>query len=228
VPRRNELATTKAEETRDRILAAALELFRKRGFEATTMRDVAAEAGVATGAAYYYFRSKHDLVMAFYEQTSRDVAAELPIELAASKSLERRVRRIIELQLERFTPHRRFLTALIQTASDPANPLSPFGDETKVIREQAIDRFRQAIDGASESVPKDLAPLLPTLFWLYQMGVIAFWMYDHSPGQKRTQALLDGTLDLMMKLLRLSRLPLMSALRRSVIRTLQAVGIGET
>jgi len=227
MPRRNELATTKAEETRDRILAAALELFRERGFEATTMRDVATAAGVATGAAYYYFRSKHDLVMAFYEQTAREMAAELPAELAATKSLERRVRRIIETQLERFTPHRRFLTALIHSASDPANPLSPFGEETKAIREQAIDWFRRAIDGAAESVPKDLAPLLPTLFWLYQMGVIAFWMYDRSPGQKRTTALLDGTLDLMIKLLRISRLPLMSPLRKSVIRTLHAVGIGE-
>ncbi len=76
-------------------------------------------------------------------------------------------------------------------------------------------------------MPKDLAPLLPTLFWLYQMGVIAFWMYDRSPGQKRTTALLDGTLDLMIKMLKLSRLPLMSPLRRSVIRTLHAVGIGD-
>jgi hypothetical protein len=59
------------------------------------------------------------------------------------------------------------------------------------------------------------------------MGVIAFWMYDRSPGQKRTTALIDGTLDLMIKLLRISRLPLMSPLRRSVIRTLHAVGIGE-
>ncbi len=68
---------------------------------------------------------------------------------------------------------------------------------------------------------------MPTLFWLYQMGVIAFWMYDQSPGQKRTTALLDGTLDLMIKALKLSKLPLMSPLRKSVIRTLYAVGVGE-
>ena len=47
------MKTTKAEETRDRILDAALRLFRERGFAETTMRDVAAAAGVATGAAYY-------------------------------------------------------------------------------------------------------------------------------------------------------------------------------
>ena len=131
------------------------------------------------------------------------MAAALPGELATTMSLERRVRRIIESQLDRFRPHRRFLAALVQTAFDPANPLSPFGEDTKPIREQAIEWFRQAIEGSSESVPKDVAPLLPTLFWLYQMGVIAFW-FDRSPGQKRTQALLDGTLELLVKLLRLS------------------------
>src|SRR5260221_4082232 len=133
MPRRNELATTKAEETRERILASALELFRVRGFDATTMRDVAAEAGVATGAAYYYFGSKQDLVMAFYEQTAREMAADLPAELAATKSLERRVRRIVETQLERFKPHPAFLVALFRIAAAPAHPLSPVGEATKPI-----------------------------------------------------------------------------------------------
>src|SRR5207237_4793311 len=58
------LVTTKAEETRERILDAALRLFRKRGFDQTTMRDIAAEAEVATGAAYYYFSSKEEMVIA--------------------------------------------------------------------------------------------------------------------------------------------------------------------
>ena len=227
MPRRNELATAKAEETRERILASALELFRVRGFDATTMRDVASEAGVATGAAYYYFGSKQDLVMAFYEQTAREMAADLPAELAATKSLERRVRRIIETQIERFDPHRAFLVALFRIAADPANPLSPFGAETKPIRDASVAWFRRAVEGASESMPKDITPFLPMLFWLYQMGVIAFWMYDQSPRQRRTRALLDGTLDLMIKALRLSRLPLMAPLRKSIIRTLRAVGVGE-
>ncbi|HZS36969.1 MAG TPA: TetR family transcriptional regulator, partial [Polyangia bacterium] len=41
----------KSEETRRRVVDAALTLFRKRGFDATTMRDVAAAAGLSLGAA---------------------------------------------------------------------------------------------------------------------------------------------------------------------------------
>ena len=51
-------ATPKVEETGGKILEAALELFRQEGFEAAKMRDIAGRAGVATGAAYYYYPSK--------------------------------------------------------------------------------------------------------------------------------------------------------------------------
>ena len=66
------VATAKAEETRERILDAALALFRDKGFAQTSMRDIADAAGVATGAAYYYYRSKEDLVLAFYNRVPLD------------------------------------------------------------------------------------------------------------------------------------------------------------
>ena len=58
-------STAKAEATQTRILDSALDLFRRRGYDQATMRDIAAEAGVSLGSAYYYFESKADLVMAF-------------------------------------------------------------------------------------------------------------------------------------------------------------------
>ena len=53
------------------ILQTALELFRRRGFEATTMRDIARSAKVATGAAYYYFPSKEAIVAAYHDLVQR-------------------------------------------------------------------------------------------------------------------------------------------------------------
>ena len=66
-------ATLKSEETRQRILAAALSIFRERGFDAATMREIAAAAGVAVGAAYYYFDSKDAIVTAFYERAQQQM-----------------------------------------------------------------------------------------------------------------------------------------------------------
>ena len=217
------LATVKAEETRTRIVDAALRLFRERGFNETTMREVATEAGVATGATYYYFRSKNDLVMAFYADTAEQMNAALPAILESTNDLKKRVHAIISYKLSQFVQHRRLLAALFRTAVDPADPLSPFGDETEELRADAIRLFAQAIEGSDRKIPKDLAPHLPQLLWMYQMGIILFWLFDRSPEQHKTQKLLGGTLDLIMKLLTVSSLPGMGGIRKSAVKILNEV-----
>lgn len=219
------MVTAKAEETRERIVDAALQLFRKQGFDATTMRDIASEAEVATGAAYYYFRSKEELVMAFYVRTADEARTLLPKSLEKTRDLRKRLRSIIELKLAQFAEHRRLLIGLVRIGIDPDHPLSPFGKETQPMREESIDEFRLAIEGSTVRIHKELQNDLPRLLWLYQMGIILFWIYDESPGQKRTQKLLEGTLDLIVQLIRLSSLPLMGPVRRRLLNTLRAATV---
>lgn len=215
--------TAKAEETRARILDTALRLFRERGFEQTTMREVATEAGVATGAAYYYFRSKEELVMAFYLRTADDEREAFAEALAATKDLRKRIRSLIAIKLQQFEDHRSLLTALLKAGVDPRDPLSPFGEQTKSVREQSLQWFERAVLESDAKIPKDIAPQLPRLFWLYHMGLIYFWIIDESPGQRRTQRLLDGTLELIMQLLRIASLPLMGPVRKRALNVLKAV-----
>ncbi|HEY2148205.1 MAG TPA: helix-turn-helix domain-containing protein, partial [Pirellulales bacterium] len=51
-------------QTRKRILDAAVELFRTRGFDAATTRDLAIAAGIATGTVFNYFPNKESIVAA--------------------------------------------------------------------------------------------------------------------------------------------------------------------
>ncbi len=220
---RRVMATAKAEETRDRILDAALRLFRERGFEQTTMRDVATEAGVATGAAYYYYRSKEDLVMAFYLRTDEEARAIFEKAIASSKDLKKRIRAMIEGKFVQFTEHRGLLAALLKAGVDPRAPLSPFGAETKEVRDDNIAWYARALAGSDVSVPKDLAADVPRLLWLYHLGLIYFWIIDESPKQRRTQRLLDATLDLVVQLLKVSSLPFMGPLRKRALKVLRAV-----
>lgn len=218
------MTTAKAEETRTRILDAALRLFRERGFGETTMRDVAAEAGVATGAAYYYFRSKEDLVMAFYLRTADEARERLAAALAKTKDLRKRLRAMIDLRFEQFAEHRDLLSALLKAGVDPREPLSPFGKETKDVREATIEWYARALDGSDVSVPRDLEPHLPRLLWLYHMGLIYFWIIDESPEQRRTSLVVDATLDLVVRLVKAASLPLMGPLRKRAVNVLRAVG----
>ncbi|MBV8516301.1 MAG: TetR family transcriptional regulator [Acidobacteria bacterium] len=215
--------TAKAEETRGRILDGALRLFREHGFAETTMRDVASEAGVATGAAYYYYRSKEDLVMAFYLRSDKEAGEAFAKAIASSKDIKKRIRGIIDAKFAQFAEHRSLLTALLKAGVDPRDPLSPFGPETKEVRDDNIAWYARAIEGSDLTVPKDVAPYLPRMLWLYHMGLIYFWIIDESPGQRRTQRLVDTSLDLLVQLLRVSSLPLMGPLRKRALKVLRAV-----
>jgi AcrR family transcriptional regulator len=220
---REQLVTPKAEETRERIVDAALRLFREKGFDETTMRDIAAEAGVATGAAYYYFRAKEDLVMALYVRASEETRDVVPRTIELSKDLKRRIRTIIDANLDIFGPHRRLLGALVRIGMNPKHPLSPFAAETAQMREEGIALFRLAVNGSSSKIPRDVVDELPRMLWLYQLGIILFWIYDESPGQYRTRALIDGTVDLVVRLIQLSSLPLLGSVRRRAVKLLHDV-----
>lgn len=57
------------------IVAAARKLFTTNGFEATTMDDVVAKAGVAKGAIYHHFSSKEELFTRVLESIQEEIAA---------------------------------------------------------------------------------------------------------------------------------------------------------
>jgi AcrR family transcriptional regulator len=215
-------AGAKSEETRNRILEAALKLFRQRGFENTTMRDIAKEAGVALGAAYYYYDSKDALVMGFYERAQTDLAQLLDAALTSGKGLEARLHAVISTKLEYFAANRKLLGAL-SSHIDPHHPLSPFSKETRAIRERDIDFLAQAIEGSKVRIPEDLRAHLPQLLWLYQMGLMLFWVYDSSPRQNRTELLIDKTLSIVVRLIKFSGLPLMRPLRKVLTDLLEIV-----
>ena len=187
------------------------------------MRDIAAEAEVATGAAYYYFRSKEELVMAFYARTADEAREVLPQQIDRSRDLKKRLRTIVDHKFEQFAGHRALLVALVRIGIDPKHPLSPFGKETEPMREESIEFFRRALDESSTKIPRDLHDDLPRLLWMWQMALILFWLFDDSPGQRRTKLLTDGTLDLVVRLIQLSSLPLMGPMRKRVLSLLRAV-----
>ncbi len=215
--------TAKAEETRERILDSALRLFRERGFDETTMRDIAAAAEVATGAAYYYFRSKEDLVMAFYMRTAEEAREIVPKLLDRSRNLRKRLHALMDLKFRQFEDDRRLLRALVRIGIDPSHSLSPFGKETAPMRHESIESFRLAVEGSDARISRDLQKDLPYLLWLYQMGLILFWIFDESPGQIRTHKLVDGTLDIMVRLIQISSLPLMGPLRKRLLGVVRAI-----
>jgi AcrR family transcriptional regulator len=214
--------TSRAEDTRRKIYEAAMEMFREKGFEETTMRDIAAKAGVALGGAYYYFSSKDAIVLAFYREMQETSTPLVGGALTDKKKLKERIRAVLDQRLKLLAPNRKFCAALFRHAPDGADPLSPFSEESRLIRDAAVEQMRVAIEGGDVKIPADLKPRLPYLLWLYQMALIMFWLYDHSPDQERTQRLMEKSLNLLVNLLRISSLPLMKPLRKTALELVEA------
>ena len=105
----NKSAGSAGEKTMAVILQTALELFRERGFEVTTMRDIAKAAKVATGAAYYYFPSKEAIVAAYYDRVERSHAEKVREELKGKAELRERLGAVMHSKLEILKDDRKFL-----------------------------------------------------------------------------------------------------------------------
>src|SRR5207245_8515715 len=182
------------ERTRELIFERALELFRVRGFEGTTMRDIARTAKVATGAAYYYFPGKEAIVAAYNDQVQALHADRVRRELKGKDSLRDRLGVVMHSKLEILRDDRMFLGALFRYTGDPQHPLSVFGKGTQAQRTYSVAIFQEAI--AETNASEELRQLLPPALWLVHLGMILFFIYDESEGQQKPHKLVDGVLDL--------------------------------
>jgi AcrR family transcriptional regulator len=216
-------ATPKAEETGLRIMESALALFRKEGFDTATMRDIAEKAGVATGAAYYYYPSKDAIVMDFYQRSCEEMQPKIAAALEQASGLEARLAELIRVKLAHFAPNRGVLRALLRNGADPRHPLSPFSPQTRQIRETEIAWFGRILMDCGVRIPRDLAPHLPGVLWFFQMGVIFFWVVDESPNQASTARLVELGAKSVVSLVKLSALPVMRPVRKTALRLIETV-----
>ena len=221
-------ATEKGEQSRSHILECALGSFRRRGFDESRMREIALEAGVALGAAYYYFPSKDAIIQAYYDSVQaeheRRVAEALAEALAGGKlSLRQRLGAALHSKLDIVAQDRRLLGAIFRYAGEPEHPLSCLGPATEAARRHSIAVFARALEG--EKFPPDLGELLPVALWALHMGILVYFIYDRSAGQQRTRKLVDGALDLIVRMLVLAKSPLLKPVRGKLLSLLREAGL---
>jgi AcrR family transcriptional regulator len=214
---------TKGEQTRSAIAEAALRLFKENGYDATTMRAIAKEAGVATGNAYYYFGSKEELIQEYYARNQAEHAAACRHVLKAETGLAPRISGVLRALIDVQAPYHAFAAKLYKHAAEPASPLSPFGPAASPTRAAAISLYAEVISGARIRIPASLRTRLPELLWLYSMGIVVYWVHDSSPGCERTYRLIDSTAPVAERLIRLARLPVLRSITRQLLSVLDNV-----
>lgn len=208
----------KARRTRAAILQAAIELLRDVGYERATMRAIAERAGVSTGNAYYYFGSKEELVQAFYARTHAEHLVVARPRIAAARGLRDRLLATMTAKLETIEPYHPFASVLFRSAADPRSPLNPFSAASREVREDAIDLFREVVQGSGQKLPKDLAAELPQLLWTWHMGILLYWVHDESEDRAKTRRLMEESTSLIASAVKLSSSVILAPLRRKLLK----------
>jgi AcrR family transcriptional regulator len=202
----------KSARTRSAIIDAALKLFKEKGYDATTMRAIAAEAGVSVGNAYYYFDSKEHLIQAFYDRAQAEHRVATQPVLDTERELGARIAGVLGAWLDTMEPYRPFAGTFFKNAADPTSPLSPFSPESAPARAAAIDLWREVLEGSDAKVPRRLRADLPELLWLASMGHVLFWVHDPTPGAAATRRVVARTAPLLVRAIGLARLPVVRGL----------------
>ncbi|NWA00107.1 TetR/AcrR family transcriptional regulator [Pseudomonas gingeri] len=91
---------TDPDSARGKLLQTAAHLFRNKGYERTTVRDLASAIGIQSGSIFHHFKSKDEILRAVMEETIHYNTALMRASLAEAASLRERVLALIRCELQ--------------------------------------------------------------------------------------------------------------------------------
>jgi AcrR family transcriptional regulator len=191
------------EATKKKIVAAALGLFQSKGFDATTTREIARKAGIAEGTVFNYFPTKEDIALHFFElEVDHAINTVRTSPRLKRAPLEEKLFALVEAQLEFLAPYEKFIGAAFVHALRPTSRIA-FSMRALDLRNRYLAFVQDLIDD-SGSVPAGSLMTLaaPSVFWIYYVGILLYWLNDTSKGKQHTLALLDRSLNLGVAMLR--------------------------
>lgn len=180
--------TDKSHQTRRRIARAAQALFARQGYEATTVRDIAGEAGCALGLVYRYFETREQIVLFLYgelQQALQQVVEGLPQGTIAERST-----RLLRARLDLLDAQRETFRALTAAALSPRSGAEVLSDATAPIRHEALGMFVDVVRGAADA-PADPLPVARVIYAVHLLIVLA-WTQDRTPRARATRDLADA------------------------------------
>ena len=203
--------TAQGAAARDRLYGTAIRLIAERGYEATTLRDIARAAGVSVGLLYRYFPSKQAIVIALYDELSAHY--ERRVSVMPPGSWRERFIFALTASLAVLEPHELALRALTPVlVGDPEEGI--FASSTAFSRLRVQRVFEEAVTGAGDAPKAPLGEALGRLLYLVHLAVLLWWLLDKSRNQRATTALVTLTRQLLPSAALALRLP---PVRRFVI-----------
>jgi AcrR family transcriptional regulator len=158
---------------RDQILRAAADLFRERGYPASTVDLIATRLGMSKASLYTHFRAKEEMLAAISRETIEAFTRDLSLVLASRLPAEDKLRRVIRQHVQFVIANRSFLTVFFgEEANLPARFARALAAQ-KDRYDKGVERIVQ--EGIRSGVFRDVPARLVVFGLLGMMNWVHKW-----------------------------------------------------
>jgi AcrR family transcriptional regulator len=172
------------------LVGRAARTFARRGYDQTTMQELAASMGLATGALYHYFSAKEDLLRAICDQLMEPLLADARVLLDDPAGPEERLRALVRLWVAHVIAHRDHMLVFQQERH-----VIESGERWRAVR-ASRKAFERLVAGALADIPTRAEPRLALLALLGMVNHTAQWYRPRGPLS--AERIADGYVDLLV------------------------------
>ncbi len=176
-----------AEETREKILTAALNIIHKKGYARTTFVDIAREIGLTKGAVYWHFKSKPEMFLALGRQMEERIEEMLRNLLDNTRTLMElnRALREMTLLMSEDEALRKYYTIVYYRMewTEELMPIKAFFDRQDELMLEWIGEVLEQAGGGGEIPRNSHIPVLAKALYGIVGGLLAYCLSEESPNE---------------------------------------------
>ena len=179
----------KKQETRARLLRTAIQLMKEQGFDALTVEAIAEAADVGKGTIYNYFKTKEDIVLAFFVELERRGQRKAASVGGTHDSLSQVLLSYLEQQFRYKGPHLQFVRIFFAQMFARPEQLFPYLVELQTIIDPPLVRLFESLQERQllrRDVPMELLVLN---FKTLHFGLSAMWALEGPPWHATSKVL---------------------------------------
>ena len=197
------ISKQKQEEIRRSIILTSVDMFSEKGFEHTTMKQIARRVGIGDATIYKYFSSKDKLIFAYYGLKAQESIEEfLAEEELDDYSLQEKLQLLIDIYLANLLPDREFVNDSLNMIM--RSPSVLFKDVTPV-REEFIGVIHDLLieaETCGEIAQSPFTAMTARLANEYILAVLLYWIKDDTDEFSNTTQMVDMSLSLAVEILK--------------------------
>jgi TetR/AcrR family transcriptional regulator, fatty acid metabolism regulator protein len=136
--------------TRERILAAATEVFARRGFHGARVADIAEQAGIAYGLVYHHFRNKDDILAAIFSERWGEYVRYVEDMAGSAESFREQVTHLVHFWVETWRQEPHLMTVMINEISRSYEFIESHDPGRVLVAFDAVERLISAAQQRGE------------------------------------------------------------------------------